>query len=295
MGNTVLAVVMSVVALALPAPADAWGFAAHRLIMARAIDQLPPELKPLFERFRADMLVRVTDPDTWRNVGWEDDPNHFVDFGAPEYGAYPFTALPRDHNAALERFGAVVLERNGTLPWREAEMFGNLRRAFEEFRQQAPYTTSNTVLFAAVAAHYLQDAHQPFHATINYDGRQTGQRGIHSRFERDLFERYESRLRLDPGPPVAIASIRDFTFDVLLSSYRQVDAILEADKEALAGRETYDAAYFDAFFTKVQLVLERQLSQSIAATAGMIVAAWEQAGRPPIRLQDARPVERVRP
>ena len=40
---------------------------------------------------------------------------------------------------------------------------------------QQPYATSDVVLFAAVASHYIQDAHQPFHASNNYDGQLTGQ------------------------------------------------------------------------------------------------------------------------
>ena len=55
----------------------------------------------------------VVDPDLWRNVGWEEDPNHFVDFGVPELGPYPFAALPREYGAALEKFGMATLKRNG--------------------------------------------------------------------------------------------------------------------------------------------------------------------------------------
>lgn len=294
MGRTVVALLAIAVVLWMPRPASAWGFAGHRLIMQRAIDLLPPELKPMFERNRTELVVRVVDPDTWRNVGWEDDPNHFLDYGAPEYGKAPFAALPRDYNAALEKFGMVVLKRNGLLPWRAAEQFGNLRRGFEEFKRTAPYTISNTILYAAVTSHYVQDAHQPFHATDNYDGQLTGQHGLHSRFERDLVERFGDRLRLTPAPPRAPANLRDFMFDTLIESNALTEQLLKADKEALGGRDTYDAAYFESFFAKVQPLLEQQLSKAISATAGVIVAAWEQAGRPALRLDDARPVERVR-
>lgn len=278
-----------------PTPASAWGFAAHRLIMRQAIDLLPPELKPFFDRFKDELVLRVTDPDLWRNVGWEDDPNHFLDFGAREYGAYPFEALPREHGAALEKFGDAVLRRNGLLPWREAEQFGNLRRAFEEFKRDASYTTSNVVLFSAVAAHYLQDAYQPFHATINYDGQSTGNAGIHARFERDLIERFETRLKLRPAAPKPTANPRDASFDALLTGYQLVDQILKADTDAIAGKDSYDGAYFETFFGKVQPILERRLSEAITATASMIVGAWDQAGRPTVRVRDSRPVQKVRP
>jgi hypothetical protein len=295
MRNALLATCAFVLVALTPAPASAWGFAAHKLIMRQAIDLLPPELKPFFDRFRDEIVLRVTDPDLWRNVGWEDDPNHFLDFGVREYGAYPFEALPREYGAAVEKFGDATLRRYGLLPWREAEEFGNLRRAFEEFKRDAPYTTSNVVLFSAVAAHYIQDAHQPFHASDNYDGQMTGNFGIHARFERDLIERFETRLRLTPAAPKPIANVRDASFEALLASYLLVDQILKADTEAIAGKDSYDDEYFEKFFGKVQSVLERRLSDAITATASMIVSAWDQAGRPTVRLSDSRPIQKVRP
>ena len=85
----------------LPAPAFAWGVVGHRLIMARAIDLLPPELKPFFVKHRDEIVVRAVDPDTWRMAGWPENAHHFLDFGVPEYGKYPFAELPRDYDAAL--------------------------------------------------------------------------------------------------------------------------------------------------------------------------------------------------
>jgi hypothetical protein len=295
MRNWLAAALALVSALVLPARAEAWGYAGHRLIMERAIALLPPELQPFFEKHRVEIVVRVVDPDQWRLTGWEDDPNHFLDFGAREYGDYPFDALPREYDKALEKFGSDTLRRYGLLPWREMEMYGHLRRGFEELKRQSPYTVSNLTLFAPVAAHYVQDAHQPFHATDNYDGQMTGQNGLHSRFERDLIERYGARLQLTPAPAATIASIRDFMFEALLKSHQRTLPILQADKDAAAGKETYDDAYFEAFFTRVKPVLEQSLSESITATASLIVTAWEEAGRPTVRLADVRPAQRVRP
>jgi hypothetical protein len=282
------------VAALVPARASAWGTEAHRYIMGRALDLLPPELKPFFEHYRAEIVIRSVDPDTWRSIGWEDDPNHFIDFGMKELGAYPFADLPREYGAALGKFGPAMLNRIGRLPWREEEEFGNLRRAFEGFTHDVPYAPGDVALFAAVAAHYIQDAHQPFHASVNYDGQLTGNHGIHARFERDLFERFQSRLTVAPAPPTPILNVRDAAFDVLLASYQLVDPILKADSEAIAGKDTYDDAYFQAFFVTVRPVLERRLADSITATAGMIMGAWQLAGKPVPALKGARPVQKVR-
>jgi hypothetical protein len=278
----------------LPAPGWAWGFGAHKYVMRRAIDLLPPELKPFYEAHRDEVVLRVVDPDLWRSAGWDDDANHFLDFGVSEYGAYPFTSLPRDYGAALEKYGLATLKRNGTLPWRAAEFFGNLRRAFEGFARNNLYAVGDTILFSAATAHYIQDAHQPLHATDNFDGQKTGQQGVHARFEVDLFDRNTARLKIAPAAPRPMTSARDAAFDILLESHQLVNPLLAADKEAAAGRERYDDAYFEALWTKAGPLLERRIAESITATASLIIGAWEQAGKPAIRIEMPRPVQRIR-
>jgi hypothetical protein len=294
MRKVLIAMAAVTVVLAAPPPAAAWGTAAHRYIMGRAIDLLPAELKPFFERYRAEVVVRVVDPDSWRNIGWEEDPNHFVDFGMAELGAYPFTALPREYGAALEKFGMATLKKIGLLPWRQAEEFGNLRRAFEAFSKNAAYAPADTVLFSAVASHYIQDAHQPLHATNNYDGQLTQQNGVHARFEAALFERFASRLTVTPAAPLAIRNPRDAAFDVLLASHQLVNPLLAADKAAIAGKDAYDDEYFEKFFAAVRPMLEKRLADSVTATASLIIGAWEQAGRPALKVEMPRTIQKVR-
>ena len=96
------------------------------------IGLLPPELTPLFEARRSFIVERAVDPDLWRNVGWEaEPPNHFLDLDAEQYGTYPFDALPREYDLAVQKFGREAVDREGTLPWRTAEFYGRLQRAFE--------------------------------------------------------------------------------------------------------------------------------------------------------------------
>ncbi|OLD57250.1 MAG: hypothetical protein AUI64_00885 [Acidobacteria bacterium 13_1_40CM_2_64_6] len=277
-----------------PAPASAWGFTGHRYIMGRAIELLPPQLKKFFDHYRDEIVVRAIDPDLWRNVGWDEEPHHFMNFGAPELGDYPFTALPRELGAAIEKFGMATLRRDGMLPWRAQELFGNLRRTFEGFKRGSQYGPSDLILFSAALGHYIQDAHQPFHASNNYDGQLTGNNGIHARFERDLIEKFQSRLSVRPAAPRAVTNARDFAFDALLASYRLVDPLLKADSEAIAGKDTYDDAYFEKFFTKVKPILEQRLAEAISATAGLIIGAWDAAGKPALNVEGARPVEKVK-
>jgi hypothetical protein len=282
-----IVVVIAFAAALAPAPAHAWGFAAHRLITARAIELLPAELQPFFTHFRDEFVVRSVDPDLWRLASWPDDPNHFINFGVREFGDAPaFAGLPREYGAALEKFGRARLERTGTLPWRIAEEYGNLRRVFGEFRDGAPYAPSNVLLFSAVLAHY--------NTTLNFDGQFTGNEGIHNRFERDLIERYAARLTLTPQRTAPIHDARGAAFDIVIGSYQAVGRILEVDSAAARGRDVYDAEYYDRFFDGVRPTVERLLNDAIAATAAFITGAWEGAGKPTPSVIGNRPLEKVK-
>ena len=294
MRKAFLVAALALVASLAPSPALAWGSAAHRHIMARAIELLPAELKPFFTQHKDEIVMRVVDPDLFRVLGWEEDQNHFVNFGAKELGEYPFKELPREYGAAIEKFGMATLKKNGLLPWRQQEEFGNLRRTFEGFSRET-YGPGNAVLFAAVMSHYIQDAHQPLHASVNYDGQLTGNPGIHSRFESTLFERFQSRLTIRPAPPSPILNARDAAFDALLASYMLVDRVLKADEEAKRSKDTYDDEYFERLFTKVRPILEERLGAAMTATAGLIMGAWEQAGRPVLKMSEGtRPPQKIK-
>jgi hypothetical protein len=276
--------------LVVPRPASAWGFDVHRFILARAIPLLPAEIRPYFEKYRDQVVEHSIDPDLWRTAGWlEEPPRHFVDMDA--YGPYPFKAMPRVYDEAVKRYGKDFVDKNGTLPWRTEEIYLKL---VEAFGQRAPYARDNIRFFSSVIGHYIADAHVPFHAALNYDGQLTGQWGIHSRFESELFARYRDRLRIDPKPVAPVSNVRDFVFESLLASFPLVRPVLDADKAAAAGKEYYDDEYFARFFGAVQPILERRLNDSITDVASVIAAAWVGAGKPAVPVTDARAPRKVR-
>ncbi|MGE0593167.1 MAG: hypothetical protein AB7G23_17510 [Vicinamibacterales bacterium] len=272
--------------LVCPSPASAWGFEAHKLIMDRAIALLPDEVRPFFQAHRAALVERSIDPDTWRTVGFEQEPpNHFLDIDWQGHGPYPFAGLPRDLAAAVEKFGRAQVDENGTVPWRAEEFHGRLTGAFEAYARRGPFGAFDIVLFAATLAHYVSDAHVPLHAVVNYDGQLTGQRGVHARFESFLFERYRESWQLAPTALPPVSSPRDFIFDRILEGTRLVPAILEADRRAIGTRDVYDDAYYDALQGALRPVMEQRLNESIAAVAAFITGAWEAAGRPAVPVQ----------
>jgi len=287
---------MLLVALALPVPAHAWGYDVHRFIVERAIGLLPPELRPLFEANRTLVVEHAIDPDLWRDVlGDQEDPHHYLDFDWGGYGPYPFAGLPRNYDEAVKKFGKAQVDRNGTLPWRTEEFYGKLKGAFAGYQRRGSFGRFDILLYSAWLAHYVSDAHVPFHAVADADGQRTGQRGIHVRFESLLFERYASQLRLAPTAIPPVSDPRGFTFNTLLVGTTLVPAVLDADRRAIGNRDVYDAAYYQAFFNGSREVLQRRLGESTAAVAAMIAGAWEAAGRPPVPVHAVDQDQRRRP
>lgn len=285
MRRCVLPVLLALLVSALPVRLGAWGLDTHRELTGLAIAMLPDGLRPFFESRRAFVVEHSVDPDMWRLAGFEEEaPRHFLDMDA--YGVPPFSGLPREYDAAVQRYGREFVHKNGQLPWRIAEVYGNLVRSFEDVKKgTSPYALDNAAFHAAVLAHYVGDAHVPFHAIVNYDGQLTNQHGVHARFESELVWRYRARLEVKPEPVAPVKAPREFAFAALTEGFDLAGPLLEADRAAIGDGTLYDDAYFDRFFAGAKPTLEKRLSQSAAAIAAMIAGAWEAAGSPEVPLE----------
>jgi hypothetical protein len=208
------------------------------------------------------------------------------------YGPFPFKDLPHDYAEALAKRGAEFVTKNGTVPWRAQEVYVQLRDAFKQLPTQG-YARDNIKLFSSVLAHYTGDSFQPLHAAVNYDGRDTGQVGIHSRFETELFDRYRDKLKIAPGPVVPVPDVREYFFGNLADSFSFVDAILASDRDAIQGRDFYDDQYFAKLYEKSGPIMEKRISGAITGVASLITQAWIDGGKPALSVDE--PVRPPRP
>src|SRR5260221_2813392 len=105
-----------------PVRLGAWGFNGHKFITDRAIDLLPPELRPFFQKFRTTLVEHSIDPDTYRTMGWaEEPPRHFLDMDS--YGPFPFKDLPHEYSEAVAKRGADILIKNSLGPSRAQQVY----------------------------------------------------------------------------------------------------------------------------------------------------------------------------
>ena len=124
-------------ALLLAAHGDAlaWGFAAHRMVNARAIETLPEPLRAWYSANAAWVAEHGIDADLERDRS--DDPDHFLDFDA--FGAYPFPDVGEDEAEHLRRFGAARPSTRADITMPTAETDGGV--AASPRRRMCPSST----------------------------------------------------------------------------------------------------------------------------------------------------------
>ncbi len=269
-----------------------WGFWAHKEINRKAIDVLPKEMRTFFQGNADYLSEHAIDPDQRRYKDENEGFYHYIDID--RYGAYPFSALPHDYQAAVEKFGVGFVKKNGLVPWRIADFVHQLKEAMRKKDKQ------EILFYAANLGHYVADAHVPLHATENYDGQLTDQKGVHARFESDIPERYGKLNNLSVDSAQYISNPLEFAFHVILESYSFVDSVLKADKaakEGLAESDLYSVfkksgrteyhysdIYFQRFNERLHGLVEKRMQDAIQNLASFWYTAWVDAGKPGLPL-----------
>ena len=271
-----------------PGNARSWGFWAHRKINHYAVLSLPGEMRPFFEANIDTIREHAIDPDQRRFVDKSEGPTHFLD--ADRYGAYPFDALPKNYEAAVKKFGKDTVDGNGTVPWRIAEFTAKLVQAMKEKNKK------EILFYTANLGHYIADAHVPLHATENYDGQLSNQKGLHSRWESKIPELYGEKYQFGLEPIELIDDPLKEAFSIVLESYRLVDSVLALDLKAKEGipdaelfktrkrgdrvEYEYSEQYYQRYNAMLNGMVERRLHQSIGRVASYWNYAWVKAGKP---------------
>jgi hypothetical protein len=257
-----------------PQNSRAWGKNGHRLVVNKAIDTLPQDIRSFFETNLGLLSQHVTDPlDAIAKTPAERH-NHYILLD--KYGRFPFEALPRDYKAAVTKYGKTKLEANGLLPWQIGVYSAKLTEAFKAGRWE------EARLDAAILANYVAEAHDPFNTTDNSDGRLSGQPGVNERFGTTLIDRYSSFFPMRPNDAVLISDPTDHAFEACLSSHSWLETILLADRNALRGESSFTDEYYDRFYNQAAAILIRQLSDAATDVGSFWLTAWRNAGSPPL-------------
>jgi len=253
-------------------PSRAWGRSGHRLVVSKAVETLPPDLRPFFESNLGLISQHVTDPFDAMVKSPAERHNHFIQLD--KYGRFPFDALPREYKAAVTKFGKPKLDANGLLPWQIGVYSERLTEAMKAGRWE------EARLDAAILANYVAEAHDPFNTTDNFDGRLSAQPGVNERFGATLIDRYSSFFPMRPNDAIFISDPTDRAFEACLSSHSWLETILLADRKARRGENSFTDEYYDRFYNQAAAILIRQLSDAATDVGSFWYTAWKNAGSP---------------
>ena len=260
------------ISLCQPAGLRAWGNNAQRLIVNRAVDTLPYDIRPFFESNREFFVQHVNDPMNNLDKRPNERQNHFIELD--KYAKFPYHALPRIYKPASTKNSKTKLDSTGLLPWQIGVYSAKLTEDLKAGRWQEAKED------AALLANYVAEANDPFNTTENFDGTLSGQRGVNERFNTILIDRYGSFFPLNPHDAFFIVDPTDFAFDACLNAHSNVESVLLADRSAKRGLSSYTDEYYDRFYNLAAASLIRQLSDASTDVGSYWLTAWINAGKP---------------
>lgn len=270
----------------------AWGFYGHRLINRTAVFLLPPEMMVLYKANIEFLAEHAVDPDKRRYAVNGEAPRHYIDLD--RYGEWPYPELPRVWNLAVAKFTEDTLQAHGIVPWWTQIMLQRLTEAFKAKDQ-------NRILrLSADIGHYIGDAHVPLHACTNYNGKLSGQDGIHGFWESRIPELFaETEYDFFVGKVAFINKPDEFIWERVLESAAAADTVLKSEAvlnarfapdkkyayEERLGKvvRQYSTAYSRAYSNMLNGMIERRMRQTIFAVASFWYTAWVNAGQPDLR------------
>ena len=293
MKKLVLSLGLAAVLLGPLAPAArAWGFFGHRVITQVAVYELPASMQAFYYRHLPELVRLCTAPDERRAKDKAEETRHFIDMDHFSEDN-PFAKVPREYDAAQDKFTADTLRKYGTVPWTVIETKNKLVSAFSE------RDTAGIIMYSAELAHYVEDAFVPLHTTMNYDGQLTNQTGLHGLWESQLPERFIQSYKLSPPNGEEAKVLKnplEAIWLVVQNSYGFLTATFDLETKASKKftpqtKYTYthrfgktQRHYSDAFADEYNTLVGGQVDYRMRTAAPMVASfwltAWQEAGRP---------------
>jgi hypothetical protein len=237
--------------------ASPWGNEGHMMINRVAAEKLPLDM-PSFLRSAAEQLAYLgPEPDRWREktelaLKLSQEADHFIDLELFEgitlppdrYSYYRALETERRQNPAqADKFWP---EKVGLQPYIAMEIFERLIVAFREYRhavrdhRSTEFAERNATFYAGWLGHYVADAANPLHTTVNYNGwtsanpnGYTTANTIHWKMEGLFVSANQKQLQFADLVPVEARELKDPFQDYvsyLWKSHSYVEQVYQLEK-----------------------------------------------------------------
>lgn len=252
-----------------------WGEKAHRKINSSCVNYFPKEISGL-KVWSAFLGDHASDADNRKKTDKNEFVRHFIDMDI--YDEFISThKITDDFNAACTKYGKAKVIKNGTLPWVTDSTYHALVQDFKSRNWQQAEVT------AADLGHYVGDGFMPLHITANYNGQLSNQKGIHSRYEVTMIDKYIDPISFKTSRIRKVKNIQSTIFGYLYSNYNYIPFLLQADSKAYAqSGKQYNENYYQSLWQETSVFTIHLLQESSKTLASLIYTAWIEAGKPKI-------------
>lgn len=236
--------------------------------------QLPPQMK-FSDEFKNAIIEHSVDPDNRKRDDKTEGSKHFIDIDFYKEFSDGIVIMSRDSLNKL--YGEQVVTKEGILPWATETTYYKLMKAFKDKDKD------KVLLYASDIAHYVGDGHQPLHATVNYNGQLSDQKGVHARYEIEMLDQYLNVIEknYDDQIPYYVNSIPDMIFNYIAEANNYVELILSADK--FASKKTdgkFNSEFYRLLWFKTKYVTINEINSAALSLSSLIYSAWMDAGKP---------------
>ncbi len=283
--NKISRIVLPAAGLLLLLLLSGWGSDGHKIINGGAAMFLPPTMGAFIDQ--SSFLVQHASDADYRkgNTDYllpyilQEGPRHFIDIDA--YPAFATHSVPENFATLVAQNDSATVFDIGIVPWAAVWTLDSLTAQLKRTDWNAVWQS------AADLGHYVGDAHQPLHATKDYNGRSSlsGSSGIHSRYESTMVGTYRNELSIHTDSIHYISNPIDFMFGIVYQSNSYVDSVYAADVYARQvsgwnGKNTIPVAYTSTLWDKTKGFTQLQLQRAAQNFASLLYTAWVNAGSP---------------
>jgi hypothetical protein len=252
-----------------------WGQGGHKIINKAGARDFPnPSIlgPSIIQRLADSAFV----PDN--RSGSPGEPKHFMDMeDIVEFSTHSIT---HNRDSLFLKYGEAFIRNTvGFLPWVIDSVMNVLTNQMRSGDWNKAWSSAGDL------GHYIGDAHQPLHATTNYNGYTnkygSGSYGIHSRYVSTMINSYQSSILIDSSVVHFIQNPLDTAFAIMFQSNSYVDSIYLADQYArtIVG-STVTQAYTDTMWAKTKNFTVLQFRRAAVEYGSYLYTAWVKAGSP---------------
>ncbi len=252
---------------------SSWGYRGHEKIAEKS-GQFFVGKMGAFKSWVPYLIEHSPNPDQRKKLDKTEGPKHYIDLDSfPEY--LVSKSISQQLDTLIARHGETFVYDQGILPWATLATYDSLVSCF------ARLDTMNAKLYAADLCHYVADGHMPLHLTSNYNGQNTGNMGIHGRYESDMVNRFWDEIDFKPTRLKKIKNRENYIFGYIYSSTPYIDSILVADNFAKTiDPDTESTVYEEALWNSTKGFTVELFRCASDHYAEMLYTAWREAGRP---------------